>query len=707
MRGMAVPVLAFLLGCYESGNQDYVGDPAVAFESASYVATEASKSGTLTLVRTGSSVGQIRVTVVDDGGSAEAGKDYEYSPRTVTWDDGETSPKSIEISIVHDTLAEGDEQISLSLQNLSAGAVYGSPRRAVLTIRDSNAPPAGAFQFSAAQYDANEDAGRATVTVTRTGGSAGAAAVTVEDAASGTATSGSDYTFSSTVLRWADGDASPKTADVTITDDTTSENAETVALRLSVTEGGGAAGTQSTTTVAIHDNDAVAGRVQFAEAAYSANENSGRITISVARLEGGSGAISVRYSTRDGSAGATDYTPSTGLLEWADGDTGLKSFDVPLVDDGLGEGNETFEVLLSEATGGATLGSPSSSTVTILDDEPAGGTLEFTASAYRAGEGDGTARIVARRNGSGSGTVSVTYATRGGSAGTGDYVVATGTLVWQDGDTSDKFFDVTIVDDAEIDPDETVGLVLENPSGAQLGSIASATLTITDNEAAGGSLEFSSGDFRAGEGDGTARITVRRTGGTGRVTVGYSTRDGSANSGDYQPASGTLVWEDGDTTDKTFDVSLTDDSEVESDETVGLVLENATGGQIGGVATATLTISDNEPQGGTLEFTAADFRAGEADGTVRITVRRTGGTGRVTVGYATRDGSAGSGDYQAASGTLVWEDGDTTDKFFDVTIVDDAEDESDETVSLILENPTDASLGSVSSATITILDNEP
>ncbi len=47
---------------------------------------------------------------------------------------------------------------------------------------------------------------------------------------------------------------------------------------------------------------------------------------------------------------------------------------------------------------------------------------------------------------------------------------------------------------------------------------------------------------------------------------------------DYAAASGTLSWADGDTSDKTFSIPITDDSVYEGNETVNLTLSSPTGG---------------------------------------------------------------------------------------------------------------------------------
>ncbi|GDY21366.1 hypothetical protein LBMAG56_27130 [Verrucomicrobiota bacterium] len=113
---------------------------------------------------------------------------------------------------------------------------------------------AGTLQFSAATYSVAENAGTATITVTRTGGATGAVGVSFATA-NGTATAGSDYTGASSSLNWAAGDAAAKTFAVTITNDTAVEGAETVNLSLSAPTGGATLGSPATATLTIVDDD--------------------------------------------------------------------------------------------------------------------------------------------------------------------------------------------------------------------------------------------------------------------------------------------------------------------------------------------------------------------------------------------------------------------------------------------------------------------
>jgi hypothetical protein len=112
------------------------------------------------------------------------------------------------------------------------------------------------------------------------------------------------------------------------------------------------------------------GSLRFTGAAQSVQEGAGSATVTVQRVNGTAGAVSVHYASADGTAtGDSDYTPVSETLNWAAGDGASKSFQVPILDDGDAEGDETLTLALSAPTGGATLGTPSTQTLTILDDD--------------------------------------------------------------------------------------------------------------------------------------------------------------------------------------------------------------------------------------------------------------------------------------------------------------------------------------------------
>ncbi|HEX8617744.1 MAG TPA: Calx-beta domain-containing protein [Thermoanaerobaculia bacterium] len=115
--------------------------------------------------------------------------------------------------------------------------------------------------------------------------------------------------------------------------------------------------------------NAAASNVMFSSPTYQVNEGAGFVAVTVNRSGSASGPATVQYTTSNGSATAgADYTVTAGMLMWADGDAAPKVFQVPILEDGAIEGNETFTVTLSNATG-ATLGPVSVATVTIVDND--------------------------------------------------------------------------------------------------------------------------------------------------------------------------------------------------------------------------------------------------------------------------------------------------------------------------------------------------
>lgn len=107
------------------------------------------------------------------------------------------------------------------------------------------------------------------------------------------------------------------------------------------------------------------GTVNLSSNVFSVSEAAGFVTIPVPRVGGSTGAASVQYATSDGTAYAgTNYTATSGTLNWAGGDSTTKSFNVPVFDLDV-YGYPTFNITLSSATG-ASLGAPSTAVVTIL-----------------------------------------------------------------------------------------------------------------------------------------------------------------------------------------------------------------------------------------------------------------------------------------------------------------------------------------------------
>jgi hypothetical protein len=122
---------------------------------------------------------------------------------------------------------------------------------------------------------------------------------------------------------------------------------------------------------------AVPGNIQFTSATYSDSETNADHTFNavVTRTGGADGAVSVDFAVTDGTAtvAGNDYTasPSSGTLNWADGDATSRNVTITVKGDTTIEANETVNFALSNVLGGASLGSPSSAVLTITNDDAA------------------------------------------------------------------------------------------------------------------------------------------------------------------------------------------------------------------------------------------------------------------------------------------------------------------------------------------------
>ena len=221
----------------------------------------------------------------------------------------------------------------------------------------------GTVQFQMASYVVNEGVGTATIVATRSGGSGGLFTVNYSTA-DGSGQAGSDYVPTSGTLTFNPG-VNSQTFTVTIIDDGLADADETVLLNLSNPTGPITLGAQSTAVLTIVGNQP--GTLQFQMANYAVGEAGGTATITVTRT-GNVGTSTVHYSTSDGTAVAgTDYVATSGTLTFNPGEQ-VKTFTIPILINPAIKGNGTVILNLSDPTGAAPLGSPSSAVLVIVDD---------------------------------------------------------------------------------------------------------------------------------------------------------------------------------------------------------------------------------------------------------------------------------------------------------------------------------------------------
>jgi len=375
-----------------------------------------------------------------------------------------------------------------------------------------------------------------------------------------------------------------------------------------------------------------------------------------------------------------------------------KTVVIPILQDGLGEGDEVFTVVLSNPQGGLKLGNPSSAPVTIVDDEVV---IQFN------GKFKNNQPVVVR-TGPLTANVSVDYFAASGTAILGeDFVLPPGTLVFPPG-VSERTIPISTINDNIAEGPETFTITLTNPSPpAQLGPFVTQLFTLDDNDF-GGTVGFGNTSVTAMPGQTKSLNIVRSKDGAGTVmTVGWAAVGGTAVPGvDFSPASGQVTFTEGDFS-LPFAVTLSA-SPAAAGKTIvfGLMPPglNATppSSKLGANNVSTLTIIAPVVQ---FERTAYAGNEGTA---VTITARRTGGPGAFTVAWSAIGGNATAGaDYTPSSGTLSFGANDSS-KSFMLNLLSDALVEGAETVVLGLNVSSGlAMIGANASTTVTIHDVAP
>jgi hypothetical protein len=330
--------------------------------------------------------------------------------------------------------------------------------------------------------------------------------------------------------------------------------------------------------------------VQLSTSTYAATEGGAAATITVTRTGGTGGQVIVNLATGGGTGvPGTDYTAVNTPVIFNPGET-TKTVTIPILDPHKVGTTSTVGLTLSSPTNGATLGTPSTATLTINDDEPE--TFQFAVNTFSVTEAAGAVTLTVTRN-SGNGTASVIYATGGGTAVPGfDYNPVAARLTFNPGQTS-QTFQVPIFDNHRIEGSTAIGVLLVSPSGAILGTPSTATITIAAHEQTG-AFEFSAPSYSANPGTSSLTIAVTRVGGAeGQATVNYATGAGNAQPGvDYSPVSGTLTFGFGQTLE-TITIPIAPNHPGNS-VVFGIALSQPKGGpSLGNPSAATIVVPGN------------------------------------------------------------------------------------------------------------------
>ncbi|HEV3339551.1 MAG TPA: MBG domain-containing protein, partial [Pirellulales bacterium] len=611
------------------------------------VALEAERIGAappsvFTITRTGGSQGAVSVEYRVTGGTAVSAGYVEDSFGTVTFAPGQTTAQ-IQLGY-GESAYQGPQTLQVTIGNPTGGAVLGAITTSVLTIDDAE-DQNGAFQIQSQLqvYESGDQITAASapqafklssdamfkVTV-------GATSTTVDLPASTTASNASvnDLVGELDTALQAAGLGGNPTVTTALVYNVYANASGTGALVL-ITNAPASLGAFS-----ISDAGPGTSNDGYAELGFTNPQGAaGQAVIEVDRLGQSSTTEEVSYNTVDGTAKAgTNYVATSGTLTFQPGQT-QADIDVPIIDDHLNDNPGTFQVVLSDPTGGAFIvDGLGQSTVTILDRDasapppPATLVVETVNNQGSFGgfpENSGTAKITVKRvdaitgvaDGDGaSGEVQVDYSTSDGTAHVGsDYTAESGTLTFGPGQAFASF-SVPLIPGQDVPDTRTFLVTLSNVVG---NAVISADNPVTETiVGTPGQIDITSPTYTVAESSAALSVTVTNLPGTNRAfantTVDYVTHDGTAIAGtEYTAVSGTLTFTAG-VTSQTITIPILNDQLLENTPTTfSLTLSNPTGGPtIGNTSTTEITIlEDGDAQLSTVPSTTT-VKSDKASGSI-------------------------------------------------------------------------------------------
>ncbi|MCY3786422.1 MAG: hypothetical protein OXG47_06825 [bacterium] len=356
-----------------------------------------------------------------------------------------------------------------------------------------------------------------------------------------------------------------------------------------------------------------------------------------------------------------------------------------------------------------------SASVVIADDD-----AMITVRAASAAEGGSVAFTVTLPEAAPAGGVTVNYATSDGrgdntdkayevatAGASGDYTRTRGTLTIAATKTTGTV-SVPTRQDSTYEGDHHFTLTLSRPSRFNVStasSVAVGTITDADDTPA---FNFSAASSTVAENvsAGTVTLTVNRTGATEvPATLSYQTADVTATAGDdYTAIAATALTYAANATSATFTVSLDNDTTDEPSETFTVTLAATAHAKLGATATHTVTITDDDAAptlsvGDATAVDEGDDPDAASPATLAFTVDLSAASGKdVTVPY-TLGGTATAGtDYATPNPRSLTIDAGSASADIEIEVIGDELHEPDETVTVTLGAPTNATISSTAGA---------
>ena len=288
-----------------------------------------------------------------------------------------------------------------------------------------------------------------------------------------------------------------------------------------------------------------------------------------------------------------------------------------------------------------------------------------------------------------------------------DHTLTNGLLTFNTGDTTQNI-NFNIINDTLTEPNESVVITLKNPFNASLGTISQFTYTITNDDTAPvlPYAQFAASTSSVAENGGTDIVWVTlSTPATAALSVDYAVTGGTGVNGtDFTLAAGTLNFAVGDSA-LPITVPIIDNTTIQPNRTGIITLSNPVNTLLASQTTHTFTIVDDDLPVVSIVANLPNAAEGGASG--QFTVSRTGPTATaLTVNYSLTGSTATNGtDYTAIATSVTIPVGQSS-AVINVAPIQDALNEGTETVIVTLSTNAAYTVGSPSTATVFIADDD-
>ena len=678
-------------------------DPSVAvsFEQDSYTVSE----GATTTISVKLSADPERTVTVplmtmDLGGATST--DYSGVPTSLTFESGQTE-KAFVFSATQDTDDDNDESVRLTIGTLPAGVTRGAEATTTVSITDDDVRQV-TVSFQQGSYSVAEGA---TTTVTVVLNVAPERSVTIPLAATNQeGATGSDYRGLPPSVTFDSGDTEKEIAFGAV-QDTEDDDGESVRLTFGELPDGVTVGAVSTTTISITDDDDPSVSVSFEQDSYTVPEGA-TTTITVMLSADPERSVTVTIpTTPQGGATAGDYRTGRSSVTFNRGEV-TKTFVLGAVEDEVDDDGESVLLELGpDLPPGVGLGTPSATTVTILDDDkPVSVKVDFGETSYTVAEGDlVTVKVVLSEEPEIQVVVPIVSTDLGGASST-DYRVQPTSLTFGPEET-ERSFTFTANDDGDNDDGESVRLTFGAlPDGLSTGGTSTTTVSITDDDVPQVSVRFGASGYEVDEGA-TTTLSVKLSADPERTVEIplISKNQGGAVSEDYSLSQSIVTFHAGDT-EVAITFGAVHDIEDDDGESVEFTFGSLPEGvQRGDPATSTVSIIDDDDPKVSVSFAASRYDLREG-GTTTVSVVLSADPERsVTVPLTTdHGGGATDSDYSGVPASVMFSSG-VKEKSFVVRATEDRLGDSGESIVLGFgPRPGGVTLGSTSTATLAIQD---